>query len=565
VAPARDEIVCALGAINRENAELYGHLTARRVRVAPSLGDLLSTTPPAVLLATWEQLRVADLELLHDFSVRNAPIGLLVGNSQEDLRRRVVVSGAQAVGSGAAEGLPPLPSGAVIGRGAQDVAAALFDRISDSDASPEVVRSILRGPSSVLGFLGHSDGVDARLSNRATLCARVESGTVDLHLRPANCDTTGYCHRRHIARVDALASGALLSPSVIAARVVLMMSCYVVNPIDCSVHPAHGLMAQLMQNAAVGAVVAPWEVAFPYLEELLEFAEPLLRGHSIGEALAGFYRSSLGTRRACNRYLLFGDPAIRAVSPGVAARLDDARRLAPTSAAVAVPAALLEREAAGEGRRARAAPAAWLEARLERIAREPLRTSSSGELRVGAGVLARARCAMQEMARAGSSRDSYEALLAAVLAFEGSMFVHWFEEALGLPEFVDRETHCFGCGARGRLFRLESRFSVRWFACCTPCASFYADTPEGSDLIDARFEVRPDNAVHHSLPAPWDGPILMNLRSSLETRLTWPIDRPFDVSALPPGRSWLWLHTLSDEGMFSFSRMIDNRPVKTGS
>lgn len=555
------ETVCALGASNRENAELYGHMTGRQVCVSPSLRDALAQANPTVLVATWDQLRVAELDLLHSFSIRSRPVGLLVGNSPEQLRLRLLISGALVHGSRTATALPALPASAIIGRGTGEMAAELFDRVSDAEADRETVLRVLSGPSSVLGFIGHSDGVDARLSNRATLCARVETGTVDLHRRPANCDTTGYCHRRQMARVDALASNALLSPSTVAARVVLMMSCYVASPVDCSVHPAHGLLSQLLHNPMVGAIIAPWEVAYPYVEELLQLARPLLRGSTIGEALTGFFRSAPGTLRGCNRYLLFGDPAVRATSPPTfsAHQEDDRTRLFGTTGAVPPPPAV--QKIAGRRRIAKTTPVDWLQARLDRIAAEPLRTAT-GQLRVSDEALARARQAVADVRLPGKKSDSYEALLRVVLAFEGSTFVHWLEEGLGLPEFVDRRTSCFGCGAQGRLFRLESRFSVRWLACCTQCASFYADTPEGSELIDGNFAVDPHSAIRHSLPALRDGAILLNLRSSLETRTTWRLDQPFDFSALPPGRSWLWLHALSDEGMVSYSRMIDNRPVR---
>jgi hypothetical protein len=205
-----------------------------------------------------------------------------------------------------------------------------------------------------------------------------------------------------------------------------------------------------------------------------------------------------------------------------------------------------------------------LRARLDRIAEHPAR-NSWGEPRVGPHMLNRARTAMADINQPGRRRQSYESLLRAILAFEGSSFVHWFEDDHDLPEYLPRPTFCFGCGAQGRLFRLRSRYSTRWLACCTQCDSFYADTPEGSDLIDAHFGVRASGQIVHSLPNQPNSVILLNLRSSLEARNTWLLGEEFDYAARPPGRSWLWLHALSDAGLFAYSRILDNRPIKSRS
>jgi hypothetical protein len=552
----RDETAYALGKKNQALASLYARLTGRRMEVVDSAREVLEGANPGVVIATWDQLTVPDLELFYEFSRTARPLGLLVAGSKQHLRMRILISAASLWRGRISEPLPRLPASAIVALDGSEKAASHFDHLAGLDCDPQAVNRLLNGPSSILGFLGHSDGVDARLSSRATLCSRLEPAPVDLGMRPPNCDTTGYCHRRHLARSDAIASGSLISPRTAAARLVIMMSCYVARPADCSVHPHNGLMFQLLHNPRVGAVIAPWEVAYPSVAELLEMAAPLLAGHILGEALADFYRQAPGAVRQCNRYLLFGDPATRVAAAAAAAKEAGPADRPPVPATIA-----------GDRTPARTVPqpiARWFRSRLERFARVQAR-NSAGELKISEDSLADAFNALEVLERNGPEAAAHEALLRVLLAYEGSSFVHWFEDAAELPEYVDRPTICFGCGAKGRLFRVVSRFGARWLACCTQCDSFYADAPEGSALIDAKFSVNARGRIAHTLPTWREGVVMMNLRSPLEERTTWKIEEPFDFSTLPPGRAWLWLHALSEDGLTSYSRIIDNRPITRGA
>lgn len=583
-APDASDTVVALGEANFEQAQLYAHLTGRAARVISRVTDLRDVACPAALVATWPQLGVADLSVLYDESVSRAPIGLIVGLGRHDLHHRALICAGVAFASRHFADLPELPTHAVIGSGNAEEAAADFDRVTSRSSGPAELSEVLRGPASILGFVGHSDGVDASLSSRATLCARVEPDPIELDRRPANCDLTGYCHRRHLAKADALATRELISPRQIEARVMLMLSCYIARPSDCSVHPQQGLLAQMLQSARVGAVVTPWEVAYPSVAELTSLARLQREGRTIGSALAAFFRVAEGVQRGCNRYLLLGDPetcAIGACRPFYATApasgaSQASTRVVPTAAATATATAkgtatrlpLIELHAvAGAAvtttlrRRTPGWDAlGWFGARVERLARNR-KCNSRGERCVPDDMLARARAAASAIEAAQDRRPLYKDLLRAILSFEGSSFVHWMEDARSIPEFVKRDTECFGCGLPGRLFRVETYYSTRWMACCTQCDSFYADTPADSPLLDVSFSVRPGGEIEHTLGALPNGVIAMNLRSSLEIRTTWFLGEPFDLKALPPGRSWLWLHALCDDGLYSYSRMIDNRPL----
>jgi hypothetical protein len=180
-------------------------------------------------------------------------------------------------------------------------------------------------------------------------------------------------------------------------------------------------------------------------------------------------------------------------------------------------------------------------------------------------IVADARAALASLHSAEDRRDNYRRLLRLILAYEASIFVHWSETAEELPCFIDRTTHCFGCGAAGRLFAHRSSLFTRWTARCTQCNSFYADTPAGSELIDCSFSITPQRTIEHAIPSLPNQAIALNLRTSLEHRTTWFWGEPYDLLGLPPGRSWLWLYSLSDHGLHAYSRLLDNRAGSYGA
>lgn len=548
-----EDWVCALSRECSEQAELYGHITGRRTKVVGSLSEAFALERPAVVVATFDQLRAQELEQLYEFSRRSKPVGVLAAVSTEQLSQRLYVSGALANSSALLAALPPLPSAALLSFGKDELASMLFDHVSDPDSEPLVVEKILRGPSSILAFQGHSDNVDARLSSRATLCTRMNQKGFNAVSRPANCDLTGYCPRVNQRQEEAFASGKLLSPAAIAARVLLMMSCYVGSPADGAVDPGATLLSQLLQNPKIGAVVASWEIVVNDTNELLGFVAPLLRGRTVGEALSSFYSSATGAQRGCSRYLLFGDPATRVVGQATNADASSARRRSVTVFSLA---------ALRASRKLSVPPADtpvvdFLSARLERL-RASAAVAAPDDAAV-AESLTVADSAIGELRRLGGNRARYERLLATMLAIKGFGFARWFEDGAEQPEAIERATRCFGCGSAGRLFRVVSRFSVRWLACCAHCQAFYADVPEGSSLVDATFEIAAGNAVVDSLPEGPERSTMLQLQSPLDERTTWRRNEMFDFTSLPAGRSWLSLYAVGDDGVFTLVRMIDTR------
>lgn len=556
-----DEIVVALDPKNRKEAELYANLTRRSVYTIVSLSELSQIKNVAVIIATWSQLSVSALEAIYEYSAARTSVGLIVGFDQEDLYRRVLISSAFAHASSTMVDFPPLPSHAILDCAAPATLSTFFSQISSPETQSKDVLSLLRGPSSILGIIGHSDGVDACLSLHAILCPRVEGNPDDTSWRSANCDSTGYCHRLRRDRTEALISEELIAPQNIATRILLMLSCYVALAEDCSVNPRHGLMRALLRNPRVGAIVTPWEIANCYPEELLLLAQLLNQGMDIGKSLYLFRRTAQGSLNECNRYLLFGDPSIRVSSISQVARsithlietgdtytgIGRIRRMdisavTPTTINDDIP-----------------LPTSWIKAHMEKLMQQP-KLDTNGRPSINESLLIQAYARIADLDSPLTRRGAYRELLKAILFHEKASFIHWYGgDALELPTLVNTVTHCISCAAKGRLYRLRSRYSTRWMAACTRCNTYYADTPEGSDLINKSFSVTLDGRIEHNLPPLPNEVIGMNFVSSLGNHTAWLLGEEFDLTAIPPGCSWLWLHCLSDKGICSFSRMIDNR------
>lgn len=537
--------VCALGRRHGDLAESYSKICGRQAIIVPNVAALWRVRRPSVLIASWQQLVLADFDSLYRLSVDRGTVGLIVAQSHEQLRRRAALC-ARLVGK-FRSCRQLLPAQAIIGMPIPRGDLGVLDRVADENATAETVREILRGPSSILGFIGHSDGIDSRLSLNATLCARKDHRELDTATPQANCDITEYCHRLRMPRDAALSSARLVGTEAIAANALLMLSCYVARPVDSSTHPATGLLAKILRNSQIGSVIAPWEPTYPTCDDLATLAECLLQGKTMGEALGEYYRSSAGAQRGCNRYLLFGDPDHH---PVVRPRPPRPGLLTDT---VAAP------------QRLRAVPlpgttpiVGWLRSRLDKLAINLLKTKGT-ENSTERSVLREGQAALSALARADFTVDSFAMAMRGVLALRSDSHSHWIEEAPARPEYVKNPaTSCLSCEQPGRLYRVETRFGARWLANCARCGIFYASVPADSSLLGARFLVLNDLGVHLGFALPETTAVLICLRSSTGDLSIWRLHDPPPLPHIPSGKSWLWVHVLGPSGYFAFSQLLHN-------
>jgi hypothetical protein len=538
--------VCALGDRHRKTAELYSKATGRPAIGVSSVQQLARVRSPSVLVASWSQLHIEDLDYIYRLSVARAPIGIIVGHSPGEVRRRATICANLVARARKPPYFNSAPARAILGVPANDANLGCFHSVGVEDSDGELTRRILRGPSSILGVVGHCDGTDARVSETMTLCPRIDPPNSSLHQPQANCDVTGYCHRRRSSRGAALSSGYLVGPGEISAQVLLMLGCYLVRASGCSVHPAQGLLNKLLQNFHIGAIVAPWESSYARTEELAQLAVPLLNGSTIAASLANFYRIAQGALSGCNRYLLFGDPDFRPVARGGVVRLAP-----PASPAVLV-----------RGLRAKAdaktsAIVRWVGSRLDRASLEIHKGRPTG---VSQQVLREARTALVAVSRHDFSLQPFKILLSTMVRFRCDAHRHWVEEAEQLPRSItEMQTTCRACSRPGRLFHLETRFGTRWIASCARCALFYANVPAGDATLATTFEVDRALRVSLDIETPPHAAIVLHLRSSVGEHVTWSLDDAPPLHKLRPGSSHVWAHILGMHEYFAFATVVDIR------
>ena len=537
IAPRSDEVVVALGEDLLPFAGLYAHLTGRGALAVASL-DEAEGLPAAVLVATWDRLRVADLAWVHAATRRTRPLGILAAAGPEALYERVLV---QAATARLARGtLPPLPSRLV---GESDDGDGIADEIAGSAAPAARVREVLAAPSAVLTFVGHSDGVDAKLSETAVLCARAHAeGTHGVYEGPGNCDETNFCHRKKLPRTEALAGGDLVGADRVRARVFAMFSCNTALAADTSIEPVAGYLRQLLESPWVGAVLAPWEIVSGHGDEPSSFVGPLRAGATLGDALASLQESG-GEQAGTCRHLLFGDPALRVAEEGAAVVVDTPPPVtlpAPTTPPLGP---LVAGVVAPPGWHV-----TWLAGRVEELA-------TAGKLDGEAAT--RARAAIDDTRTAGEARTAaYRVLLKTLLELDPLLFNHWIERGAAQPTIADAPTRCPACEGPGRVFSVATPWHTRWLPYCARCNSFFADVPARSELLGASIALEAGGHVAHTLPPLPHQVFGYGLRTSRDDRAVWLEGEPSPLASLPPGRAWLWLYSLSDAGVHAFGRVV---------
>ena len=302
----RSGVVVALGRGVEAAASLYAHLTSRHSRKACEIADLSVAGPPDVVVTTPPWLREDLFHALYEGESASAVPGILCADSEDTLRRQVLVRSAAAV----LQGRLNTRRIDLLLTSAFSVVELQGQRVLGCDAEAQEVRCALREGAGVLTVMTHSDGIDAFLGKDLVLCPM---DRVPLRANPGRlprCQETGFCHRRDQSMEEALGSGRLAFPQDITARIFVLASCCGVLPPDAVVEPVWGLLPHLLASPTLGAVVTTAGVALLSTSMVDLLAGVLSAGASAGEALALLLRFPEVRRVAC-RFVLFGDPGVR--------------------------------------------------------------------------------------------------------------------------------------------------------------------------------------------------------------------------------------------------------------
>ncbi len=300
-----DEIVLGLGEELRGATRLYAHLTRRRPRVIDSIRELDAVEDAHVLLCGWDQVTFSLLARVYEYGRNRQPIGLVVADGEDSMRRQVLMRSAAACMHG------PMPSPAILISDAFNVEELSAPGLSlvGRHASMETLSEALTAGAGTVGMAIHGDGLDSCLGGAKVLCAVKGRSSLDAPSRP-DCVAAGYCHRLNTDLESALADERILGSQELRCRIGVTLSCFGISATESLVAAQWSLLRTRLEDGSVGAIVTPWGLAIPSKDLLFQLTEELVAGQTVGESLARTYEY-LGTFSDITRVCLFGDPRVR--------------------------------------------------------------------------------------------------------------------------------------------------------------------------------------------------------------------------------------------------------------
>jgi hypothetical protein len=305
-----DGKVIALGGEGIEEAKLYAHLTLRKCVVASDLRRLRRMGTDSVVVTTEDRVNEALLQVLSEECPEGDSVGLIYAATLPELRQQVLIRSAAAYFSGSAAAAPLVQRIDLLSTIPINSAVTPDWHLLGAEATPEEMKQALSAGAGVLSLVSHSDGMDAPLTNNAVLCAvpGARANNAPLSDSPA-CIVTGTCYRRHEPVHVALASGFLIFPDIIKARIMVADLCWGLLPPLGVVHPAWGVGRRLLENCSIGAFITGWEIMRSSLQLIAPLSDAIANGTPVGKALAE-QRASEGWKKFARRMCLIGDPRV---------------------------------------------------------------------------------------------------------------------------------------------------------------------------------------------------------------------------------------------------------------
>jgi len=330
LADERSAGATVMAAASQQRAAVaYGLLTGRRPIIVPD-DDLIARMDehrPSVIITALDELSLPLLDKITDPDLPWPTPGLITAPAEHVMKRAMAVALALRLPvSSAITDVRLVPGGS--GDEAPD--AWTFDAKSPAEER----RQSLSLGADLLSIITHSDGLDADLGTNLILCgAQAAPPLADLARAP-RCVVTGRCHRQSIAAADdrrglypapetlptvarAMASGDLLFPDEIAARVLVFHVCWGLLPPSPALDNMWGVIPGILASAAVGSIVTTWQAEVTAPAHVMQLVDSLASGASLGEAVRS-HNANPGARARGNRLCLLGDPLTRIVRPRAA-------------------------------------------------------------------------------------------------------------------------------------------------------------------------------------------------------------------------------------------------------
>jgi hypothetical protein len=207
------------------------------------------------------------------------------------------------------------------------------DSIIGGNVSSERLLSLVGSRPSVLTIIGHSDGIDLRLSQKQFACTFLDSAPTPSPLLP-HCQVVGHCTRfPSWPRVtDAHKAGWIVPTSSLRAEIGIIFGCNVLRLNDGVVDPANSLAARLLRLSGLRVLITLWrrEIVLADGAFLNGLINDLCTGHTVGSAVATFNKSALSERYGI-KLCIVGDPRFSLPAGQTFARLPVSELPAPTS------------------------------------------------------------------------------------------------------------------------------------------------------------------------------------------------------------------------------------------
>ena len=186
---------------------------------------------------------------------------------------------------------------------------SLPDRlIVGSRASEEDVRAALAAGASVLTLQTHSDGVDAFLGNKLTLCPMGSWPVSAPKLMSYRCTDSLFCHRHDEPLDVMIASSKRLMPQEIKCDVLILDVCWGMQPSGSFVDPRWGFGIQLIVSGNVGTLITTWQNAISNHGAVEYVTQAVAMGQPVGQVVAE-YNSLKQSRETGHRFAIFGSPS----------------------------------------------------------------------------------------------------------------------------------------------------------------------------------------------------------------------------------------------------------------
>lgn len=290
-------VVCPLDDASIPAAELYAHVTRRRLR-----GATTTEAAPSVFCGLTASVTADLLDRAYEGG-EEAP-GFVIGFDGSSLRRRVLRHSVALLRSSACRIRNEYHAGIDF-----DLSTSNGWTVMGQAVDPVLVRGLLRETCDLLLLHAHGDGLDAALHPGLIACHASSRPAADTSSAPT-CQATSVCYRKGRPVADLLKDGLFISPADFACRVLLFQTCRAVLFDRRSVDPRWGLLEAALDAPHLAVAITAWRHFYGQPAACQNLAGDIEEGVPMGLAV-GRFNAAPENRLMFRKLMVLGDPAFR--------------------------------------------------------------------------------------------------------------------------------------------------------------------------------------------------------------------------------------------------------------